>query len=178
MRTPVFVFAQDTDMLILLLYHRPDSFTNLSLLLVMGGLINKNKWPKEHLFNYARSANDTVSSVYGLTKWSKEHLFNYARSNNDTVSSVYGLIKDAIFKCDFPRHVINIFLHIYSYHDEIKPAGVYAVPVTCGCGDTLLEDLYKNLIFSNFRSKLQRSKISLVRPFRTEDTAIQHWCGA
>ena len=143
-----------------------------------GWFINKNKWPKEYLFNYARSANDTVSSVYGLTKWSKEHLFNYARSNNDTVSSVYGLIKDAIFKCDFPRHVINIFLHIYSYHDEIKPAGVYAVPVTCGCGDTLLEDLYKNLIFSNFRSKLQRSKISLVRPFRTEDTAIQHWCGA
>ena len=37
------------------------------------------------------------------------------------------------------RHVINIILNTYSFHNEIKDAGVKAMQVTCGFGDIPLE---------------------------------------
>ena len=112
MRTPVVVFAQDTDMLILLLYHRPDSFTNLSLLLVMGGSSIRISDPK---------------NIYSIML--------------DQPMTLYHLSKDSL---SVPKNVYSI-----------------------------MQDQTMTLYH-----KLQRSKTSLVRPFRTEDTVTEVLCGA
>ena len=147
--TPVVVVAQDTDILILLVYHRPVSCTNLLLLSDMDGLY--------HISSLRISDPNYL-------------LFKYAWSGSDTVSSICGHTKEAIYKCDFPKHIINIFLNTYSSHDEIKHAGVKAMQVTYACGDTPLEKAR----FLKFQKQVVKGKIDADRLPPTEDAATQH----
>ena len=86
MNTPVVVVAQDTDILVLLCYHRPSNCSNLYLQSDAGGLYD-------------------ISTIVDR----EELLFKYGWSGNDTVSCIHGHTKCALYNCKFPASVITAF---------------------------------------------------------------------
>ena len=107
--TPVVVVAQDTDILVLLCYHRPNNCSNLYLKSDADGL-------------YEISTIDIADR--------DEFLFKYGWSGNDTVSCIYGHTKCAIYKCNFPASVTTAFTSIASTESEIQTAGIKAMQIT------------------------------------------------
>ena len=89
--TPVVVVAQDTDVLVLLCYHRPNNCSNLYLQSDADGL-------------YDISTIDIVDR--------KEFLFKYGWSGKNTVSCIHGHTKCALYKCNY--------LPVSSLHSQVS----------------------------------------------------------
>ena len=65
MNTPVVVVAQDTDILVLLCYHRPSNCSNLYLQSDLYDISTIDTVDREELlFKYGWSGNDTVSCIH------------------------------------------------------------------------------------------------------------------
>ena len=69
---PVIVVAQDTDILVLLCYHRPQDCVNFYLQAGCDNIFDISSIQiadrEDILFKYGWSGNDTVSCIYGHTK--------------------------------------------------------------------------------------------------------------
>lgn len=148
-KSPVVVVAQDTDILILLCYHRPIHCTNLYLQADFGGLYD-------------------ISSIHIGDK--EEFLFKYGWSGNDTVSCIHGHTKCALYKCRFPASVITAFTSPTSTDSIIRTAGLKAMQITYGCGDTPLEKSR----YMKFKKQAAKGKIDPDRLPPTEDATAQH----
>lgn len=116
--TPVVVVAQDTDILVLLCYHRPSNCSNLYLQSDFDGLYD-------------------ISTIDIGDR--EEFIFKYGWSGNDTVSCIHGHTKCALYKCRIPASVITAFTSNTSTESAIRTAGLKAMQITYGCGDTPLE---------------------------------------
>uniref|UniRef100_UPI00358F1FFC uncharacterized protein n=1 Tax=Myxine glutinosa TaxID=7769 RepID=UPI00358F1FFC len=148
-KSPVVVVAQDTDILILLCYHRPIHCTNFYLQADFGGLYD-------------------ISSIHIGDK--EEFLFKYGWSGNDTVSCIHGHTKCALYKCRFPASVITAFTSPTSTDSIIRTAGLKAMQITYGCGDTPLEKSR----YMKFKKQAAKGKIDPDRLPPTEDATAQH----
>ena len=149
MNTPVVVVAQDTDILVLLCYHRPSNCSNLYLQSDAGGL-------------YDISTIDTVDR--------EELLFKYGWSGNDTVSCIHGHTKCALYKCKFPASVITAFTSISSTESTIQTAGLRATQITYGCGDTPLA----RTRYLKFQKQASKGKVDPDRLPPTDNATVQH----
>ena len=101
--SPVVVVAQDTDILILLCYHRPINCMTLYLQADFDGLYD-------------------ISTIDIGDR--EEFLFKYGWSGNDTVSCIHGHTKYALYKCKFPASVITAITSNTSTVSEIQTAGI------------------------------------------------------
>ena len=146
---PVVVVAQDTDILVLLCYHRPNNISNLYLQSDFDGL-------------YDISAIDVIDK--------EEFLFKYGWSGNDTVSCIYGHTKCALYKYKFPASIITAFTNISSTESTIQAAGIKAMQITYGCGDTNLDKAR----YVKFQKQASKGKIDPDRLPPTEDATLQH----
>ncbi len=147
--TPVVVVAQDTDILVLLCYHRPSNCSNLYLQSDAGGLYD-------------------ISTIAIVDR--EEFLFKYGWSGNDTVSCIHGHTKCALYKCKFPACVITAFTSITSTEATIQTAGFEAMQITYGCGDTHLE----RARYLRFQKQASKGKIDPDRLPPTENATAQH----
>ena len=112
--TPVVVVAQDADVVVLLCYHRPSNCSNL----------------------YLQSDADGLHDISTIDIVDREvFLFKYGWSGNDSISCIHGHTKCAL-KCKFPASVITAFTSITSTESTIQTAGLKAMQITYGCGDT------------------------------------------
>ena len=145
---PVTVVAQDTDVLVLLCYHRPQSVTNLYLL-------SDSEGPYD------------ISSIEICER--DEFLFKYGWSGCDTVSYIHSHTKKSIYKLHFPEAVIKPFFEASS--GSIKHAGVEAMKITygIGCSQTLEGERH-----SKFLKQASRGKIDPDRLPPTEDASTEH----
>ena len=146
--TPV-VVAQDTDILVLLCYHRPNNCSNLYLQSDAGGLYD-------------------ISTIAIVDR--EEFLFKYGWSGNDTVSCIHGHTKCALYKCKFPACVITAFTSITSTEATIQTAEFEAMQITYGCGDTHLE----RARYLRFQKQASKGKIDPNRLPPTENATAQH----
>lgn len=147
--TPVVVVAQDTDILVLLTYHRPNDCTNLYMQSEKDGLYD-------------------ISTIIIANR--EEFLFSYAWSGNDTVSCIHGHTKVALYKCKFPASIITTFLDSTTSRSDIRDAGVKAMQITYGCGNTSLGKTR----FLKFQKQAAKGKIDPDRLPPTEDATTQH----
>ena len=115
--TPVVVVVQDTDILVLLCYHRPSNCSNLYLQSDPGSLYD-------------------ISTIAIVDQ--EEFLFKYDWSGNHIVSCIHGHTKCALYKCKYPVSVITVFTSITLTEAAIQTAGLKAMQITYGCGDTHL----------------------------------------
>ena len=146
---PIIVVAQDTDILVLLLYHQPTECTNL----------------------YLQSDTDGLWDISSINIKNREDLlFNYGWSGNDTVSSIYGHSKTAIFKCKFPNNAVNTFYCCSSTHSEIRWAGIRAMQVVYGLGGKTLEIAP----LKKFQEHAAKGRIDPDKLPPTEDATFQH----
>ena len=152
--TPVVVVAQNTDILVLLCYHRPSNCSNLYLQSDAGGLYD-------------------ISTIAIVDR--EEFLFKYGWSGNDTVSCIHGHTKCALYKCKFPACVITAFTSITSTEATIQTAGFEAMQIIYGCGDTHLE----RARYLRFQKQASKGKIDPDRlpPIRAKSTptAYHQW---
>ena len=148
-KTPVIVVAQDTDILVLLCYHRPNNCSNLYLQSDVDGLYD-------------------ISTIYIGDR--DEFLFKYGWSGNDTVSCIYGHTKCALYKCSFPSTVIDAFTSNTSSKSAIRTAGIKAMQITYGCGDIPLEKAR----YLKFQKQATKGKIDPDRLPPTENATAQH----
>ncbi len=148
---PVVVVAQDTDILILLCYHRPIQCTNFYFQADFDGLYD-------------------ISTIDIGDR--EEFLFKYGWSGNDTVSCIHGHTKCSLYKCRFPASVITAFTSSTSTDSEIRSAGLTAMQITYGCEGTPLEQSR----YMKFKKQAAKGKIDPDRLPPTDDATAQHSC--
>ena len=147
--TPVVVVARDTDVLVLLCYHRPSNCTSLFML-------------------------SEFSGVYDISTFEignrEEFLFKYGWSGNDTVSKIHGHTKCSLYKLTFPHHIINAFTSLTSSKSEIQNAGTEAMLITYNCENTNLQKAR----YSKFQKQAATGRIDPDRLPPTENSTTQH----
>ena len=147
--TPVVVVAEDTDILVLLCYHCPSNCSSLFFQPGFDGLYD-------------------ISTIDIDDR--EEFLFKYGWSGNDTVSCIYGHTKCALYKSKFPASVITAFTSVTSTASTIQAAGLKAMQITYGCGDTSLE----RARYLKFQKQAAKGKIDPDRLPPTENATTQH----
>lgn len=147
--TPVVVVAQDTDILVLLCYHCPSNCSSLFFQPDFDGLYD-------------------ISTIDIDDR--EEFLFKYGWSGNDTVSCIHGHTKCALYESKFPASVITAFTSVTSTVSTIQAAGLKAMQITYGCGDTSLE----RARYLKFQKQAAKGKIDPDRLPPTENATTQH----
>lgn len=146
---PVVVVAQDTDILVLLCYHRPSNCSNL----------------------YLQSDSDGLYDISTIDIGDREEfLFKYGWSGNDTVSCIHGHTKCALYKFKFPASVITAFTSDTSTVSTIQAAGLKAMQITYSCGDTPLE----RARYQKFQMQAAKGKLDPDRLPPTQNATAQH----
>ena len=109
--------AQDTDILVLLCYHRPSYMKNLYLLAGQKGSYNIESISicerKEFLFKYSWSGCDTVSKIHNHTK------------------------KKEVYHRSFPSEIVEPFFEKGASCESIRAAGIRAIKITYGITNTI-----------------------------------------
>ena len=147
--SPVVVVAQDTDILVLLCYHRPSNSSHL----------------------YLQSGCNDIYDISSIDIGDREEfIFKYGWSGNDTVSCIHGHTKVAVSRCKFPSNVITAFTDLTSPENTIRTAGSKAMQITYGCGDIPL-DQYR---YKQFQKQASKGKIDPDRLPPTENATAQH----
>ena len=149
MDKPVVVVARDTDILVLLCYHRPSNCTNLFMLSDFSGVYDISTFEISNL---------------------DEFLFKYGWSGNDTVSKIHGHTKCSVYKLTFPQNIINTFTSLTSPKSEIQKAGTEAMLITYNCENTNLQKAR----YSKFQKQAATGRIDPDRLPPTENSTTQH----